>query len=91
MSGETIQRYAIQGYPSVLVIDRNGIIKFNSGDVPKDREVFMRDMEEMAKSAGLPWPLDKDATEEETMGRMTKLQVVMFGRMIDEALKTQAD
>jgi len=91
VTGETVRGYAIQGYPSVIIVDRKGTIAFNSGDVPKDREVFMREMEAMAKSAGLPWPIDKDATEEEVLERMTQLQVAMFGRMIDEALKTQAD
>ena len=75
----------------MIIVDRNGTIAFNSGDVPKDREAIMRDMEAMAKSAGLPWPIDKDATEEEVLERMTKLQVVMYGRKIDEALKVQAD
>jgi thiol-disulfide isomerase/thioredoxin len=91
VTGETVQRYAIQGFPSVIVVDRNGTIAFNSGDVPKDRDIFMREMEAIAKSAGLPWPIDKDATEEEVMDRMTRLQVVMFSRTIDEALKTKAD
>ena len=91
VTGETVQRYAIQGYPSVVVVDRNGTIAFNSGDVPKDRALFMREMETLAKSAGLPWPIDKDASEEEVMERMTRLQVVMFSRAIDEALKTKAD
>jgi thiol-disulfide isomerase/thioredoxin len=91
VTGETVQRYAIQGYPSVIVVDRNGTIAFNSGDFPKDQDLFIREMETIAKSAGLPWPIDKDATKEEVMERMTRLQVVMFSRMIDEALKTQAD
>jgi thiol-disulfide isomerase/thioredoxin len=91
VSGDTVQRYAIQGYPSIIIVDRNGMITFNSGDVPTERDVFMREMEAIAKSAGLPWPIDKDATEEEVMERMTRLQVVMFSRMIDDALKTQAD
>ena len=91
VTGETVQRYAIQGYPSVIVVDRNGTIAFNSGDVPKDRDVFMREMEAIAKSAGLPWPIDKDASEEQVMERMTRLQVVMFTRAIDEALQTQAN
>jgi hypothetical protein len=51
----------------------------------------MREIEAMAKSAGLPWPIDKDATEEEAIERMTQLQVFMFSREIDDALKTQAD
>jgi thiol-disulfide isomerase/thioredoxin len=91
VTGETVRRYSIQGYPSVIVVDRSGVVAFSSDDVPKDREAFMRDMEAMAKSAGLPWPIDKDATEEEAMERMTQLQVFMFSREIDEALETQAD
>ena len=91
VTGETVQRYAIQGYPSVIVVNRNGTVGFNSGDVPKDRALFMREMETLARSAGLPWPIDKDASEEEVMERMTRLQVVIFSRAIDEALKTQAD
>lgn len=91
VTGETVQRYAIQGYPSVVVVNRNGTVGFNSGDVPEDQALFMREMETLAKSAGLPWPIDKDASEEEVMERMTWLQVVMFSRAIDEALKTKAD
>ena len=51
----------------------------------------MRDMEAMAKSAGLPWPIDKDATEEQILEWGTQLQVYMFGREIDKALEAQAD
>ena len=90
-TGETVRRFAVQGYPNVFIVDRNGTIAFNSGDVPKDREAMMRDFEAEAKSAGVPWPVDKDATEEEVLKRMTKIQVAMYGRKIDEALKGQAD
>jgi hypothetical protein len=68
-----------------------GTIAFHSGEVPKDLKVYMREMEALAKSAGLPWPLDQDATEEELIERMTKLQVAMYGRKIDEALKVNPD
>jgi len=91
VTGETVQRYAIQGYPTVVVVDRDGMIGFNSGDVPKDRGLFTREMETLAKSAGLPWPIDKDASQEEVMERMVRLQVALFSRAIDDALKTKAD
>jgi thiol-disulfide isomerase/thioredoxin len=91
VTGETVRRFAVQGYPNVIVVDRNGTIAFNSGEVPKDREVYMREMEALAQSAGLPWPLDQDATEEELIERMTKLQVAMYGRKIDEALQVKPE
>jgi thiol-disulfide isomerase/thioredoxin len=91
VTGETARRFAIQGYPNVFIVDRNGTIAFNSGDVPKDREALMRNMEAVAQSAGVPWPIDKDTTNEEILKRMTKLQVVMYGRKINEALKVKPD
>ena len=64
-----------------------GTIAFNSDDIPEDRELLMREMEAMARSAGLPWPIDKDATEEQVLDRMTRLLVVTFSHRIDQALK----
>lgn len=90
-SGVTVQRYGIKGYPSVVILDRDGVVVFNSNDVPKGGKIFMQQIEKIAKSAGLPWPIDKDATEEEALERMTQLQVVMHSRVIDEALKLQAE
>jgi thiol-disulfide isomerase/thioredoxin len=90
-SGETTRRYAIQGYPTLIVIDRAGVVTFNSGDIPADRDAFMREMQERAAAIGLPWPIEKDATDEEVIERMTKLQAETWGRMIDQALKTDAE
>jgi hypothetical protein len=51
----------------------------------------MQEMKAMAESEGIPWPIDKNATKEEAIQRMTRLQVVIFSRMIDEARKAQVD
>jgi len=91
VTGATVRAYAVRGFPTVIVIDPNGRITFNSGDVPKDRDAIMRDMQAVAESAGLPWPLDKDATEEQTAERMTRMLVVMFGGKIEQALKVNVD
>ncbi len=52
---------------------------------------MMREIEALAASAGLSWPIEEDATEEEAMNWVTRLQVFMFSGVIDEALKTQGD
>lgn len=91
VTGETVKHYAIRGFPSTLVIDRQGVIAFNSGDIPEDHDAFMKQVEELAKAAGLPWPIDKDATEEEVKERMNRLLVFMHSREIDKALKTAAE
>ncbi len=91
VSGETVRRYGIRGYPTIMIIDRDGNISFNSEDTPQNRDALMRDMKSLAELAGLPWPIDKDATEEQIAERITRLQVVMFGRKIEEALKNSTD
>jgi thiol-disulfide isomerase/thioredoxin len=91
VSGETTRSFAVHGYPTVMIIDRNGKIAFNSDDTPKDPKVFLRDMEAMAKSADVPWPVDKEASEDEIRQRMTRLQVFMFGQQIDKALQKPAE
>ena len=86
VSGATVMTFAVKGYPTLMVIDREGRIAFNSNDVPADREQFMKQAEELAKSIGVPWPVDKDATQEEVMERMTRLQVAHYSREIERVL-----
>jgi hypothetical protein len=90
-SGQTTRSFAIHGYPTVMVIDPNGKIAFNSHDTSKDPKVFLRDMEAMAKSAGVRWPIDKDADDDEIRRRITRLQVFIFGLQIDKALQNPAE
>jgi thiol-disulfide isomerase/thioredoxin len=91
VSGVSVRAFAVKGFPTVMVIDRQGKIAFNSGDLPTDREQatkqFMKRMEEDAKSLGLPWPIDNDATEEQITERLNRLQVLHLSREIDRALK----
>jgi thiol-disulfide isomerase/thioredoxin len=89
-TGETVQRYAVQGFPSVIIVGRNGNIAYNSGDVP-DRTVFSEEMKAVAHSAGLTWPIDQGATEAEVRERIKKLQVSLYSKRIDEALKADTD
>lgn len=89
-NGETVRRYAVEGFPTVIVVDRNGKVAFNSGDTPRDPEAHMRQLQQIAESAGLPWPLDKDATKEQIAERATRLSEVLLGREIDAAIRVKA-
>jgi len=87
VTGKTVQSFAIRGFPTVIIVDRQGKVAYNSGDIPADREKFMKEMERFVKEAGLPWPLDEGVTKEELQERLTKLNVVLFSREIDRALE----
>ena len=90
VSGLTIQAFGVQGFPTIMVIDRQGKIAFNSGIEPENRESAIKEIETLAKSIGLPWPVDKDGdkdVEKDVLhDRLTKLQFAMFSREIDKAL-----
>lgn len=88
-SGETVRRYAIQGFPTLILIDRNGNIAMNSSIVPGDHEEMMRKMETIAKSIGLTWPMDQNADQEELQAWSAKLQVELLSREIEAALKIE--
>lgn len=89
VTGKTVQAFAVHGFPTVVVIDRQGKIAFNSGDVPENKEQFMKQMEQLVTELGFPWPLDEDVTKEELQARLIKLNVAMFSREIERALNSQ--
>jgi thiol-disulfide isomerase/thioredoxin len=85
--GSTSTTYGISGYPSVLIIDREGKIAFNSGIFPKDRNAFMQETGELAKSIGIAWPLNENAPQSEQEESQSKLMQAMFSREIDRVLE----
>jgi thiol-disulfide isomerase/thioredoxin len=86
-SGSTTRSYAIGGFPSVLVVDPEGKIAFNT-DVPAEaRAEQMRQIAELAKANGIPWPLDQDAPEQETLATILRLHELLLSQAIDRALR----
>jgi thiol-disulfide isomerase/thioredoxin len=93
-SGLTANAYHIIGYPTVMLIGRDGKIAFTTDVVPEETEKHMKRTEELAKSLFLPWPpdkgLDKEADVEkynaELQVRLNKLAVAMMSEKIDAVL-----
>jgi thiol-disulfide isomerase/thioredoxin len=83
--GASSKLYGVHGYPTVIVIDAEGKIAYNSGIEPKDIDEFMKDMQQLAESLQIPWPLS-EKSEEESVSQMKKLNAAMFSREIDKAI-----
>jgi len=62
----------------------------SQGSELRDRDAMMKTMEELAKSIGLPWPVDKDASEEELIERLNRLYVAFYSRELDRAIEAPA-
>ena len=86
--GASAARYSVRGYPSIIVIDREGKIAFNSGHEPQDKDAFMKDLQQLAESLQIHWPLP-EGDSEVAQNAMNKLFGAMFRREIDKALETK--
>jgi hypothetical protein len=85
-TGETVQRYAVNYFPNVVIIDPKGNVVYNDADKPGGMEQHLRELKSLAESAGVPWPVDKNATETEVLERLKTLQVYRYTKQIDQAL-----
>ena len=86
VESKTSTVYGIRGYPSVVIIDAEGKVAFNSSIEPESREAMMKEMETLAKANDIPWP-PNEGSEEEMKETMTRLQIAMFSREIDRLLQ----
>jgi len=73
-------------HPSVVIVDAQGKVAFNSSVMPESREAMMKEMEKLAKANDIPWP-PNEGSEEEMKGTSTRLQIAMFSREIDRLLQ----
>jgi len=86
--GETARRYGVRGYPTIIV-DRRGGVAFNSYAEVGDREKMMAQMNSLAEELNIPWPIDKDVSEEEILARLQKMRELKLSKEIEKALATQ--
>lgn len=74
------------GFPTIVVVDEAGKIAYRTDIQPENREQFMKEMGELAKSLEIPWPPKNDAPREEMEAMMNKLMVANISREIDRVL-----
>jgi beta-lactamase regulating signal transducer with metallopeptidase domain/thiol-disulfide isomerase/thioredoxin len=88
--GETAQRYGVNGFPTIILIGRDGKVSFNSSVQPKDAEAFLTKMKAFAKSHSLPFPSEKGDNEVEAEKQLTALLRAYLSTEIDKLLARPA-
>jgi|GEM_PF-1552661 len=83
--GLTSSNYGVNGYPTFVVIDADGKVAFNSGIQPKDEDAFMKEMQQLATSLKIPWPIPENS-EEESNSYMNRIFDAKFSSEIDKVL-----
>jgi hypothetical protein len=92
--GRTAARYGCRGFPTTIVIDRTGVVTFNSGEIPDEPgalERFEQQREERLRQAAIAlnieWPLDQRASLEQLHHSVGQLTEYLLGQEIDQALR----
>jgi hypothetical protein len=85
--GETAKQYHVRGYPTVFVIDKQGRIAFTTD--ASDRDKFMERIKSLTEELNIPWQIDKDVSEDETIARLLRINELMFTKEIETALAAQ--
>jgi len=85
-TGVTADRYIVNGYPTIMVLDRNGKVHLNTGDFSRGVATIQAEMAKLAKEKQIPWPPAANLPLEEITKQFNELNVHLFSRKIDEAL-----
>jgi hypothetical protein len=84
--GKTAQLYGVSGYPTIIIIDRDGKVGFNSAVEPKDRAALLGRMDALAKSHHLPFPSEKDGHHAEAEKQANAIIGALLSEEIDHSL-----
>lgn len=87
-AAESIDLYGVNGVPTLIVIDSLGKVAFTS-DVRGDQVAeFQKEIEKLALSLKIPWPLP-EKSEAETELLMMRLLTAFYSQQIDKALAAE--
>ncbi len=84
--GMTSAAYGVRSYPTTVIVDADGKIAFRSDELIEDREASMKEMETLARQAGIKWPIDENAPEEELMPIINKLIVLQLTQVLERLI-----
>jgi thiol-disulfide isomerase/thioredoxin len=87
-SGSTVQRYRVRGFPSTIVVGRDGKVLFNTDSNTGDRDAVSKEMEQIARALNIPWPIPADMPEEDGV-LLNRMLVHRLAVQIEAALQTE--
>jgi thiol-disulfide isomerase/thioredoxin len=89
VSGTTVQRYRVRGYPTTIVVGRDGRVVFNTDAHTGDREAVLKEVEQIAGELDIAWPIPEDISEEDGISLMSRMLVHRLSKQIEAALQAE--
>ena len=84
--GRTANAYGVRDYPAIVLIDRQGVIRYRTDIQPADMKAFMEHRRKLAEAYDIPWPLPQNPTAEEAVEIGNKLMVALISRELESML-----
>ncbi len=81
---ETAKQYGVTGYPTLVLIARDGRVAWSSRE--PSAEDGMKMMERAARSLSIAWPPNEKQPEEKLFEQVWRIQEFLFAEAIDQAL-----
>jgi thiol-disulfide isomerase/thioredoxin len=83
IEGATAKTYGVQGYPTLLIIGRDGCVAWSTDQNLQDG---MKMIERAARALSIPWPIDEKGPEKDLIEKMCRIQEFLITEAIDQAL-----
>lgn len=88
-SGSTVQRYRVRGFPTTIVVGRDGKVAFNTDTHTGDRDAVMKEVEQIARELDIAWPIPDDMSEEDGIALVNRMLVHRLSKQIEAALRAE--
>jgi len=88
LSGATTLRYGVIGFPTLVVVGRDGRIVFSSSAdmLPSRRESALQEYKEIAEELKIPWPIENSMDLVVLDKQLGELAFVLYSRKIVAAV-----
>jgi thiol-disulfide isomerase/thioredoxin len=87
--GTTVKRYRVRGFPTTIIVGRDGKVAFNSDAAWNNREAGTKELKRSARELDIPWPLPQDISLEEGIPMMNRIFAHRLSKQIEEALRAE--
>ena len=84
---KTAGAYGVTGFPTVVVIDVEGMIQYRTDILPTDMAAFTEDQRKLAEANGVEWPLPDNPTPAQAIEISNKMNYANIARQLDRLLK----
>jgi thiol-disulfide isomerase/thioredoxin len=88
-SGTTVKRFRVRGYPTIIIVGRDGKVAYNTDERSGDRKNELRELQKLANELGIARPNRDNIPEEDGIQIINSRLVHILSQKLEEALTSK--